>query len=133
MKYLIDTQILIWFQISPNKIKNEILDIIQDTSNQIFISDISLFEITIKQNIKKLPEFPVKLDDIIFNALKNDFSFIGLTHKLFSVYLELALHEYHKDPFDRMIISTALAEEITIISSDEKFLLYNHLVKIIKA
>ena len=57
MRYLIDTHILIWFQEDNPKISKPVMQLLQDRENQIFFSQISLFEIAIKQTIGKLPHF----------------------------------------------------------------------------
>jgi len=55
MSYLIDTQIFIWAMISPEKLSEQTIEILQHHS--IYVSQISFFEITIKQKIGKLPHF----------------------------------------------------------------------------
>jgi len=54
MRYLLDTQILIWALIAPEKLSVSTTTILQ--SNEIQVSQISLLEIAIKQKIGKLPE-----------------------------------------------------------------------------
>jgi PIN domain nuclease of toxin-antitoxin system len=54
MRYLVDTQILIWSIVSPDKLSNRTKDILQN--NEILISHVSLFEIAIKQKIGKLSD-----------------------------------------------------------------------------
>ena len=49
MHYLLDTHCLIWFQENNSKIPERVMQQIQDTSNTILFSQISLFEIAIKQ------------------------------------------------------------------------------------
>lgn len=133
MNYLIDTQILIWYQTNSSNLKKSIAEILLNTDNQIFISDISLFEIVIKKKINKLPNFNIELADILEVCKINSFINISVNHFHISCYSDIRLFENHKDPFDRMIIATALAQKLTIITSDEKFLLYNDLVEIVQA
>jgi PIN domain nuclease of toxin-antitoxin system len=57
MRYLVDTQIFIWTLISPDNLTAQTRQILQ--SNEIFVSQVSLFEIAIKQKIGKLPELPL--------------------------------------------------------------------------
>jgi PIN domain nuclease of toxin-antitoxin system len=64
MNYLIDTQILIWYQLNSPNLKAEIAEILKHKDNLIFVSDISLIEIVIKQKIYKLPEFNIDINDI---------------------------------------------------------------------
>ena len=61
MKYLIDTQILIWFQLSSDKLSKNSIALLLDPTNEIFVSQITLFELVIKQKIGKLPELDISI------------------------------------------------------------------------
>lgn len=54
MKYLIDTHILIWLAISPEKISKDVLSVLENPLNVIFVSTVSFWEIAIKLSIGKL-------------------------------------------------------------------------------
>jgi PIN domain nuclease of toxin-antitoxin system len=54
MNYLIDTHILLWYMIGDNRINNETRTKIENKNNTIYLSNASLWEITIKQSIGKL-------------------------------------------------------------------------------
>lgn len=133
MKYLIDTQILIWFQLNDKQLKANIRAILTDTSNQIFVSDVTLYEIAIKQKINKLQELYANLNDIILVANEDKFQFIPISHTHFLAYDDVPLLSDHKDPFDRLIIATAISENLSIISADEKFKLYTPFFTLIEA
>ena len=120
MKYLVDTHVIIWhFEGSPKitPTVNKIID-----SSKIFISSVSLWEIAIKLNLGKLSlNFTI---NELFNDIKRrdltilqieDAYLIGLTKLPF----------IHNDPFDRLLISTAIAENLTIITIDENIQKYN--------
>jgi PIN domain nuclease of toxin-antitoxin system len=62
--YLLDTHCLIWFQENNIQIPERVMNIIQDTNNTILFSQVSLFEITIKQKIGKLPAFNATVEEI---------------------------------------------------------------------
>lgn len=131
MEILIDTQILIWFQLDhPNL--GKAAKLLTDRKNTIYVSDISLYEITIKQTIGKLSDFDVDISDIITVGKEDGFNFIPLSHEVIIAYADVPLHENHKDPFDRMIIATAKAHGLALISADEKFGWYRHYVPIIQ-
>lgn len=133
MNYLIDTQILIWFQLNSKDLKNDTVNILVDKNNSIFISDISFIEIVIKQKINKIPEFNIDINDIINVCKVDGFIILPISHKHISNYLNIPIFEEHKDPFDRIILSTAHIEGLVIISADEKFKLYKGIVKLIEA
>jgi PIN domain nuclease of toxin-antitoxin system len=62
-RYLLDTHTLIWFQEDNPKIPIEVLSIIENPDNIILFSQISLFEIAIKQKIGKLPNFAATIKE----------------------------------------------------------------------
>ena len=63
-RYLLDTHSPIWSQEDNPKIPKKILDLIVDNTNTIFFSQISLFELAIKQKVGKLPGFNVTIQDV---------------------------------------------------------------------
>jgi PIN domain nuclease of toxin-antitoxin system len=93
-----------------------------------FVSKTSLFEIAIKKNLGKLNLYS-SFEDLQkeLSTLKIEILEIELDHLEF--YLSLPQNLTHKDPFDRLIISTAAVEGLKIISKDEKFNLYPDIVE----
>ena len=65
MKYLIDTHILIWLAVSPEKVPEKAFEIIENPMNDISISTVSLWEIAIKIAIKKLDLQGLEIDDLV--------------------------------------------------------------------
>lgn len=133
MNYLIDTQIIIWFQLNDKQLKPDIYSILVDVENKIFISDISLYEIAIKKKISKLPSFLATIEDIIIVGNQDGFTFLPISHNHISAYDSIPVFENHKDPFDRLILATALSENLILVSADEKFKQYKTLIRLIEA
>ena len=65
MKYLIDTHILIWLAISPQEISKEVLRILENPENKVFVSTVSLWEIAIKLSIGKLDLQGLEISDLV--------------------------------------------------------------------
>lgn len=95
--------------------------IIQDSNNEIFFSQISLFEITIKRKAGKLPAFDVSIEDLNERALDDGFAYLPIQNQHLFNYKKIPLNESHRDPFDRLLIATVLTENAIILSGDEKF------------
>ena len=129
--YLLDTHTLIWFQEDNPKLPESIVDIIQNPDNTILFSQISLFEITIKQKIGKLPLFLATIEEIYQQAINDGFLYLNIQNQYIYNYNKIVLFEDHRNPFDRLLIATANVEDLTIISSDEKLKLYADVVKVI--
>ena len=129
MNYLIDTQVLIWSLTSIGKISVSVKTILEN--NSIYVSQVSLFEIAIKQKIGKLPELTASIKDIIKRVESDGFILMEIKNEHFDGYEKIPLIDDHRDPFDRFLLATALSENFPIISADEKFQQYIPLVNVI--
>ena len=129
-RYLLDTHSLIWFQENNPKIPGQIMAIIQNPDNLILFSQISLFEISIKQKIGKLPIFSATVQEVYQQAINDGFTLMNIQNQHIFHYNKVTLMENHRDPFDRLLMATAMAENAVILSADEKFNLYKGLVEV---
>lgn len=131
LNYLLDTHSLIWFQENNPKIPEPVMHLIQQPGNVIFFSQISLFEISIKQTISKLPAFSATTEEIYSQAIHDGFTFLPIQNKHIYRYNKVPLLKDHRDPFDRLLIATALEENAGILSADEQLRLYIDVVNVI--
>jgi len=113
-RYLLDTHYLIWIMKNPHNIKNEVIKIIENKDNIIFVCQVSLWEIAIKQKIGKI-ELLDSLENFKKDIIKNDFVWLNIKDAHIFETLNLQLFEAHRDPFDRMIIAQAKTENLIII------------------
>lgn len=125
MKFLLDTHSLLWTVFEPDKLSTEAQEIIIDHNNIICVSLISLWEISIKQNIGRL-DIPKEFFEVVSNG---GFEMLGLTMDQIEKYRTLPLH--HRDPFDRMLIVQARQQQLIFITRDSEISKYD--VEIIKA
>lgn len=65
MKCIIDTHLLTWLAVAPEKISKVILEIIENPENKIFVSTVNLWEIAIKLSLKKLDLQNLAIDDLV--------------------------------------------------------------------
>lgn len=124
MRLITDTQILIWLLLLHESLKKPIRELITDTDNEVLIPQICLYEIAIKQKIDKLPELRWPTDIIIDQLIQDGFELLPITTAHIAAYETVPLFADHRDPFDRLLIATAMVENATVISADEKFRLY---------
>ena len=129
--YLIDTHALLWFQENNAKMPDRALQTILNADNTILFSQISLYEIAIKQKIGKLPNFVASVEKVYLQAITDGFTFLNIQNTHIFNYDKVPFMEHHRDPFDRLLIATAIAENAIIISDDHKFSAYNDWVKIV--
>lgn len=123
MKYLIDTHVLIWIINDDEKLNKKVADLYMNEDNEIFISIASIWEMAIKISLKKLilpSALPVFVQEHI---LGNNIQIFNL--ELSNIYSLESLPYHHRDPFDRIIISQAISENIPIISYDKQFVNYD--------
>ena len=121
MKYLIDTHILIWFGETNDRLPIRVREIIEDTSNVLYVSHASIWEMTIKMSLGKLKVI-YTLSEWESFLLTNKFILLPTSFKHYQVLQLLPPH--HLDPFDRLIIAQAIAEDFTVITHDPKFSAY---------
>lgn len=120
MKILVDTNVLLWILFDDSKLSKKDLSYINNENNEIILSSISLFEISLKYSLGKIKLFGVKPDDIPFLLLENGYLIENPDYKLFSSFYKLPT-KTHKDPFDRLIIWEAINKNYYLLSRDSKF------------
>ena len=127
MNILLDTHALIWFGRRDPQLLNKARSIIENPTNSLMVSIVSFYEIAIKINIGKF-ELGKPLRIFYADTLANQIQILPITETHLSAYISLPLFANHKDPFDRLIIATAFAENATVLSADANFSLYKELV-----
>ncbi len=130
MNVLIDTQILIWYQLYDPKLHANIYDLLTRLENIIYVSQISLVEIAIKQKIGKLPELDASISTLASLIEQDGFIVLPLQVRHIEAYSKIPLFPEHRDPFDRLLLATAFSENIPIVSSDENFEHYKQHVQV---
>ena len=118
-RYLLDTQIFLWWMDGAKKLNNDLIKIIKNPENQIFLSVASIWEIVIKKTIGKL-RMPTNWKDDLGKS-----GFLILSIELEHVFKIENLKYHHKDPFDRMLIAQAKVENLILITNDPKIRKYN--------
>ncbi len=129
-RFLLDTHILLWMFDEAENIPSNIYTIIENIENQCFVSIASLYEIAIKKNIGKL-NTKNSITTLSEEIERVGLTLLPLTANHLENYVTLKQVDNHKDPFDRLIISIAISENLSIISADEKFRFYQELVEVV--
>ena len=112
--YLLDTHTLLWFLRDSPQLSKKALEIIT-TENKVYVSIASLWEIAIKKSIGKL-EFEHSIEKIAELCHEKDILILQIQPKYFDKVIKLP--NIHNDPFDRLIISQAIIENLVIITND---------------
>ena len=119
MQYLLDTHALIWWLANEPSLEPNAKAEIASPDNLIFVSAASTWEISIKKALGKL-DSP---EDIIEQITKNKFKPLPINFEETLIIETLLPH--HQDPFDRILIAQARVFDLTIVTRDRKFSLYD--------
>ncbi|OWK46484.1 type II toxin-antitoxin system VapC family toxin [Fimbriiglobus ruber] len=125
MTVLLDTHTLLWWLDNPEILSPDARAAMTDPTRSVYVSSISIVEIAIKQSLGKLhvgkPLAPA--------IAASHFSMLSLTYDHALAVQELPA--IHKDPFDRMLVAQAKAEELTLVTADKMLVKYG--IPILKA
>ena len=116
MKLLLDTHILLWAADGSRRLSDTARRLIEDPCNELFFSVASIWEVAIKSALRR-PDFqvdPVKLRDALRANGYAELS-ISSSHALAIQHLP----QFHKDPFDHMLIAQASMHGATLVTADE--------------
>lgn len=119
MRALIDTHVLLWWLDDPAQLSAEAVEIIGKPSNNIYVSVITHWEISVKSALGKL-QIPCDFDGMIQG---NGFIELALTGR--HVRQLANLPGIHRDPFDRMLVCQSIAERLVLITRDRNIMRYN--------
>lgn len=123
MKIIVDTNILLYLLFDGSKLTKREREIIQDVRNEIIVSSISLFEISLKYSIKRLELFNITPDRLPDLLLKNGYTIEDVDYLTFATYYKLP-NDRHKDPFDRLLIWESIRKNFYVLTKDREFKKY---------
>lgn len=117
MRLLLDTQALILA--GCDKLPKAASNALTSSSNQIYFSTVSLWEMGIKASLGKLifKRNLIEYKDL----LVDDFGFLFLQIDVSHIQKAVHLPWHHKDPFDRLLIGQALVEGLNVVAEDSQF------------
>jgi len=116
MRYLLDTTIFVWSLREPEKLNKDALGILENDSQEVFLSAVSSWEVVIKSAIGQLT-LPKEPAQFIAEALaKFALQSLSISHVHSLAVGELPQH--HRDPFDRMLVAQARSENMVLMTAD---------------
>jgi PIN domain nuclease of toxin-antitoxin system len=123
MRLLLDTHTFIWWDSHPEKLSQTALSLLQDQSNTLILSVVSVWEMQIKLQLGKL-KLNLPLSELIESQQQiNNLQIlsVSLAHAL---ALD-SLPNHHNDPFDRLLVAQANVEDVFLVSKDAKIAQYS--------
>lgn len=117
MRYLLDSNIVIWLLEEPTRIKAPVMDALLVPSNELLVSTASLLEIVSKSASGRLT-----FDEVSRGKIEAISKWLPVQeHHAWRVR---SLPLLHKDPFDRILVAQAIEEGLTLVTGDRHLLNY---------
>ncbi|MCL1893055.1 MAG: type II toxin-antitoxin system VapC family toxin [Holophagaceae bacterium] len=116
MNYLLDTNASLWLITNNTRLSAKAKQATTDTSNKIFLSLALIWEVAIKISIAKLNAPIVSINSFIKSLRATSIELTNILPRHCELVETLPFH--HKDPFDRIIVATAIADNLTLITND---------------
>lgn len=118
MRLLLDTHVLLWWLADDPTLDSSAAEAIADSDSAVFVSAATAWEIAIKQTLGKL-DAP---SDLERQLELNRFEPLSIT--VGHAYAAGTLPRHHDDPFDRMLVAQAIADQLTIATRDPRLVAY---------
>ncbi len=122
MRILLDTCTFLWILSDDRQLSDHARGLFSDPDNEVFLSSVSAWEITVKCDLGKLslPAFPGKY--IPEQREKHEILSLPLEEE--ATFYLAKLPKLHKDPFDRILICQAITSELLILTPDDMITQY---------
>jgi PIN domain nuclease of toxin-antitoxin system len=115
-RLLLDTHALLWFVSNDSALSVSARSLIED-ADEVFVSVASAWEAAIKANLGKLTLDAASVEAFFEEQMRiNDFTYLAIAPA--HVFRAAALPLHHRDPFDRLLIAQALAEELSLVTRE---------------
>ena len=118
MRGLIDTHVLLFALARSKKLSATATRFLRDRDNEVFVSVISFWELSLKVSLGKLALSGISSDQIPGYALSMGLTFLPLAAETACTFYQLPRIGNHRDPFDRMLVWQAIREDLVLISRD---------------
>jgi PIN domain nuclease of toxin-antitoxin system len=124
LRLLLDTHLLLWWLENSPSLSNTARIFIGDPENLVFVSAVSLWEIWLKESLGKL-RLPANFEEKLARE-----SFENLPLTAAQVRQVALLPWHHRDPFDRMLVAQARAENLVFLTADDVVGAYGDFVRV---
>jgi PIN domain nuclease of toxin-antitoxin system len=119
VRVLLDTHALLWWLDGDRKLPRRVRDLIGDINTDVIVSAASVWEITMKARIGKLPGAMAVAADVPTCIASQGFTALSISVQ----HAQRAgnLPGPHRDPFDRMLVAQAQAEDLPLVTNERVF------------
>lgn len=128
MRYLIDTNIFVYFATDVDSLRKDVMSILEEPDTLLYISIESVRELIVAYRNKGLCSKRWKSVEAMVAAIEEEYYIkilpLKKEHMMTYAHLEINEAQGHKDPSDHVIIAHAITERLPLISSDTRFEFY---------
>jgi PIN domain nuclease of toxin-antitoxin system len=124
MNLLLDTHVFLWLLFTPDKLSEAVISEIKSPNNDVAVSVVTFWEISLKYALGKLELTGVMPEELPDFAVQMSLEILPITAAEASSFHKLPKLT-HKDPFDRIIIWQAIQRKMTLVSKDRDFKTYH--------
>jgi len=124
MAWMLDTHALIWALFEPKKLGRNTRSILDDPHNEVLVSPLSYWEISLKSGLGKLQLPDTDPAEIPATARQLGLTEAPLMPDILSTYHRLPHAPDHRDPFDRLLIWHCISDKHTLLSRDRSLPFY---------
>lgn len=117
MRMLLDTHAFLWFVGGSHQLSAAMRVLIEDKSNTVCLSLASLWELAIKVRLGRFQLNQPFEQFVLQQITNNEITLLDITVSHIALVASLPLH--HRDPFDRLLVAQAQAEQLPLVSTDE--------------
>jgi PIN domain nuclease of toxin-antitoxin system len=122
VKALLDTHVFIWAVSEPLRLSPRVRQLLEDGDNEVLVSVASAWEMAIKATTGKLKLSGSATAFVQAKLIEHRMTFLPIQLSHLSRLEKLPLH--HRDPFDRLLVAQAIAEDATLITVDAQLRRY---------
>lgn len=125
MRLLLDTHFALWWQTGDPRVTDEVCQLVE-TADEVFVSQVSLWKLTIKAGIGKL-----RIDLLMFaeQVEAMGFAWLPIDNAHILKLADLPNFDDHRDPFDRLLVAQSLVEPLILLTVDAKLARYGSTIR----
>jgi PIN domain nuclease of toxin-antitoxin system len=128
VRLLLDTHLVLWWEVNHPRLSKSARDLIQNSTEPVFVSRASLWEIAIKLSLGRLR---MDLDKFIVNIEAHRFKWLDIKNEHLLAVATLPVFDDHKDPFDRLLVAQSLTEPLVFLTVDSTLARYGSTVRVL--
>ena len=123
MRLLLDSHVAIWALSRPHRLSPEVVGILEDEQNDIFVSVAGIWEIAIKGSLKRVSAPEIDAERLAELCETAGFGILSITKR--HALAVSSLPHIHADPFDRLMIAQAKVEPMRLVTHDKTVAAYD--------